>query len=647
MRERQPVNEDEQQKTLARVLSDNAEHAESIVKAPGLTIRPAKKDKPGGPSVRPPPPPLPRPTSGLEIGKTIGQGGMGVVRLAKQRVLDRDVAVKTIQPKLASDAATRMLLQEALVLGRLEHPSIVPIYDIQYEGNEPRIVLKKIEGTEWRDLMRDAAKVKKQFGEDLLDWNLRILMQVCNAIHFAHSRGIVHRDLKPENIMIGAFGEMYVMDWGLGLALDDDGTGRFALARDATQLAGTPQYMAPEMLGGGTIGRISERTDVYLLGAILYEIITGQAPHLGHNLQEMMAKVLRSHPPLPDDCPPELARICRMAMDPDPGWRHESAEELRLAISRFLQHAGSRRLEAQARKRTDELMRLLAQNVAESTPRPGQSVAAIDQERSDVIQNLFGECRFAYRQALEMWPENEAARTGLTLATTAMIEHELAQHNPRSAANLMARLEDVEPALRDRVNQALAEAENAEKRMADLEHFRKQNDVQTGTRNRAMGALGLGIAWTVSPLLGPLFFNLEDSRQFLPDALFITLVLIAIAIWSWVRREDMRESGVTRRLMWAAALAMFVQLFFDGAALALNIDVPAMQVLWPLIWFTVSAMLVITVDARLLPMTLGFLMALVIGLYNNEWRFYGMALSNLIMTFNMFFVWMPLSLRKR
>jgi len=646
MANRQPVNDDEMKLTLARLVEAQAEHADAFAKAPGETIRPsARRPKAAVATVRPPPP-LPRPVSGLVIGKTIGEGGMGVVRLAKQRVLDRDVAVKTIQPALASDAATRMLLQEALVLGRLEHPSIVPIYDIQYEANEPRIVLKRIEGIEWRELMHDAARVKKQFGEELLDWNLRILMQVCTAIHFAHSRGIVHRDLKPENIMIGAFGEMYVMDWGLGLALEDDGTGRFALASEATQLAGTPQYMAPEMVGGA-VSRVSERTDVYLLGALLYEIISGHAPHQGANLPEIMAKVLKSRPPLPDDCPAELAGICRVAMDQDPGWRHESAEGLRLAISRFVQHAGSRRLEAQARQRTDELMRLLAQNVAESTPAPGKPIEANSLERVDRIQNLFGESRFAYRQALEIWPENELARSGLTLVTCAMIEHELAQNNPRSASNLMARLDTVDAALRERVTAALAEAERAEKRMASLEKFRKQNDVQTGTRNRAIGAGVLGILWTASPILGPLWFDLGVTRNVTASATFTGFLLVLIGVWSWVSRDELRESGITRRLMWAAALAMLLQLVFDLVSAHLGIALAATQVLWPLIWFSVSSMLVVTVDYRLLPMTLGFLVALAIGVYNPDWRFYGMGLSNLIMTINMFLVWMPLAQKQR
>src|SRR6185312_16743575 len=109
----------------------------------------------------------------------------------------------------------------------------------------PIIVLKRIEGVEWSTLIADPAEVERKFGAtDLLAWNLGILMQVLNAVRFAHHRGVLHRDLKPSNVMIGDFGEVYLLDWGIAVSLRDDGSGRFLLATDATELAGTPCYMA-------------------------------------------------------------------------------------------------------------------------------------------------------------------------------------------------------------------------------------------------------------------------------------------------------------------------------------------------------------------------------------------------------------------
>ena len=111
------------------------------------------------------------------------------------------------------------------------------------------------------------------FNTDLLEWNLRVLMQICQALRFAHRRGIIHRDLKPDNVMIGEFGEVYLLDWGIALSLDDDGTGRFPVQGVRT-VAGSLAYMAPEMLDEEA-GKLGPWTDVYLVGSTLVEILTG------------------------------------------------------------------------------------------------------------------------------------------------------------------------------------------------------------------------------------------------------------------------------------------------------------------------------------------------------------------------------------
>src|SRR5688572_21792637 len=137
---------------------------------------------------------------GLELGATIGEGGMGVVRSATQRSLGRKVAVKTLRAQTKTEAATLRLLREAWVTGSLEHPNIVPVYDLGLDDDgSPNIVLKHIEGVEWAGVIHDAKAVKERFGaSDLFEHNLRILVQLCNAVSLAHSRGILHRDLKPE-----------------------------------------------------------------------------------------------------------------------------------------------------------------------------------------------------------------------------------------------------------------------------------------------------------------------------------------------------------------------------------------------------------------------------------------------------------------
>ncbi|HVK87488.1 MAG TPA: serine/threonine-protein kinase, partial [Kofleriaceae bacterium] len=206
---------------------------------------------------------------------------MGLVRSAIQTSLGRTVAVKTLKPAMRDAGAQLDLLREAWITGAVEHPNVVPVHALELAPDAgPSIVMKRIDGVAWSRLIADAGEVTRRFGAtDLLAWNLGILEHVLNAVRFAHRLGILHRDLKPANVMIGDFGEVYLLDWGIAVSLRDDGTGRFPLAANARDLAGTPAYMAPEMLGRDDGPPLSERTDVYLAGSILYEIVTGAPPH--------------------------------------------------------------------------------------------------------------------------------------------------------------------------------------------------------------------------------------------------------------------------------------------------------------------------------------------------------------------------------
>ena len=344
-----PPSFDETINAALHTLSD----VESAEKNPGGTVAPALSDASrralrelrsvDGPA--------------FDVKRTLGEGGMGIVHVAQQRSLGREVAIKTLKPEFAQEELILKVLQEAWVTGRLEHPNVVPVYDIVVDAEgRPQIVLKKIDGQPWDQLMHSETDVRKKFrAGDLLDWNLQIVIEICQAVRFAHARGFVHRDLKPENVMVGEFGEVYVLDWGIAVAVEDDGSGRFPLARDAVHMAGTPCYMAPEQLGGEQ-SLITERTDVYLIGAMLYEVLTGRAPHQGETLREILGSVLRSPPGVPDHVSGELARIVQRAMDADPDARFETVEQLRLAVEGYLQHRGSRRIA----KKADERARLLA-----------------------------------------------------------------------------------------------------------------------------------------------------------------------------------------------------------------------------------------------------------------------------------------------
>ncbi|MCP4918685.1 MAG: serine/threonine protein kinase [Proteobacteria bacterium] len=273
------------------------------------------------------------PGEGFTTGPVLGQGGSAVVSLATQNALGRDVAVKAMRADRASPEMEQILLREAWVTGSLEHPNIVPVYDITRDSQgRVQIVLKRVTGTSWFDLLwRRDLLAETAAPLDALEWNLRTLIQVANAVHFAHERGFLHRDLKPENVMIGSYGEVYVVDWGLALRLDPQGDPRIPLARDKHRMAGTPAYMAPEMLGEG--GVLGCRTDVYLLGATLFHVLTGEPPWLGDVAQPLFDRIREGVIEPPEGA---LGEVCRRAMSKDPADRYLTAEAFRQAVEACL-----------------------------------------------------------------------------------------------------------------------------------------------------------------------------------------------------------------------------------------------------------------------------------------------------------------------
>ena len=526
----------------------------------------------------------------LELHETIGEGGMGVVRVGTQRTLGRKVAVKTLKDGAKSERATVKLLREAWVTGSLEHPNVVPVYDVALEADgSPLIVLKKIEGTGWESLMHDAPAVQARLREDdLLEWNLRVLLQVCNAVHFAHSRGVLHRDLKPENVMVGEFGEVYLVDWGIAVSLRDDGSGRLPLASNAVEMAGTPVYMAPEMLGGRT-SRLSERTDVYLLGAVLYEIVVGRPPHQGDALMALVAQIIDSNPEIPPEVPEELRVVIRRAMDPDPDGRFETAEQLRIALQGFLQHRDASALAVKAEARLEELEERIA------------AIAEGDAfEDREPIYHCFGECRFAYRHALEIWPECGAAQRGLTRAITAMVEYELGEGEPEAAKTLLGELTSAPQELVARV-EAAREARREED--AKLRAIHEDSDPTTGRRTRGFLAIVVGSIWCVTPLaMEAVVWSghpLQPSHL-LPLIFDGTVLALITGLGIWARQSMMR-TRVNRVLASAVFLAMLSGFLMHGVEYVVGGADPQVTFRHQFItWAAIVALCAPAIDWRLL-----------------------------------------------
>jgi serine/threonine-protein kinase len=282
-------------------------------------------------------------------------GGIGQVWLAHDTDLDRVVALKDLRPERSGDpSAWARFLEEAKITGQLEHPGIVPVYELARPagGRRPYYTMRFVKG---RTLTRASQgyHARRENGEagplDLREL-LGAFVGVCNAIAYAHSRGVIHRDLKGANVVLGEFGEVIVLDWGLAKVLDREGPAAAAPPvkldcpgdRGETvqgQVLGTPGYMAPEQ-AEGRLDRIGYRTDVYGLGAILYEILTGRAPFTDTDSRDVLARVSTEPPVPPRDqiatTPRALQAVCLKALAKDPADRYASAGELALEVRRFL-----------------------------------------------------------------------------------------------------------------------------------------------------------------------------------------------------------------------------------------------------------------------------------------------------------------------
>ncbi|MBM4363966.1 MAG: protein kinase, partial [Deltaproteobacteria bacterium] len=403
----------------------------------------------------------------------LGEGGMGAVYAARQRALDREVAVKRPREGAATPATVAALLDEARLTGSLEHPGIVPVHALGVDAQGwPALVMKRVEGVVWRDLLDDPAHPAwERLGGGAADrraFHVEVLMQVCNALHFAHSRGVVHRDVKPENVMIGGFGEVYLLDWGVALSPR-------AGHADAAAVVGTPVYLAPEMLAAPATA--DARTDVYLLGATLHEVLTGTFRHPGGTLEAVLASALLSAKvAYGPEVPADLAALCNAATHADPAERPPTAAEFRRRLSDHQRHRGSLALSSVARRKHDEAEPLLAGGAALTSSRVGM---------------LLAETHFGHVQSLREWPENPDALSGLSTSVERLVERELAQRNPDAARALLGELPAEHPALRARVEALEGELRAAREREAFLARQAREMDAGVSVWPRILGMVAL------------------------------------------------------------------------------------------------------------------------------------------------------------
>lgn len=345
-----------------------------------------------------------RPPEKYELQDEIARGGVGKIHLVRDRDLLRTLVMKTLIEGIGvSDYVLKKFVEEAQITGQLEHPNIVPVHDFGYfSGGEVFFTMKLVKGRTLKDIIKKIRKgdaaTAHEFSRTRL---LGIFQQICMGIGFAHAKGVVHRDIKSSNVMVGDFGETLVLDWGVAKVLGrQEETTDAAVSTlrsqssDATMMGvvtGTPAYMAPEQ-ASGRVDEVDARSDVYSLGALLYEILTYVTPFRGKNFRETLAMVI-TQPVTPpsqrapqNNVPRALEEMCLRCLEKKREDRFQSCKEIIEALEKYLSGIEDlERRERMSRERVDEGRQLFSM-----FKRSRAKVSDLNEEAMDLEWDLQG-----------------------------------------------------------------------------------------------------------------------------------------------------------------------------------------------------------------------------------------------------------------
>ncbi|MEE2829355.1 MAG: bifunctional serine/threonine-protein kinase/formylglycine-generating enzyme family protein, partial [Myxococcota bacterium] len=380
----------------------------------------------------------------------LGEGGMGEVHLAYDRNLGREVALKMIPPERVNRRRLARFVTEARITAQLEHPGIVPVHDLFVSPTgDVYYTMKRVQGRTLRDSINDLRSAEPRSVARYTPGALiGIFRSACQAVAYAHKRRVIHRDLKPDNIMIGDFGEVLLMDWGVARSLDSEpekllpvpaSEGVTLQTTADGAMVGSPAYMAPEGLQG-EMESVDARSDVFSLGIILYELLTLERPFQADNLGRLMYLVVQGDflPPSehsPDrDIPAEIEATCLKALSPDPNDRFRDAGELALVLAEWLEGVGPRQEAERLVRHGRSLRKVYAAHAAEAEeglllattlqaglkpwdPLEMKRLAWEARKNYDdavaAADRVFGDCEAAFESALSHVGGYRPAREGL------------------------------------------------------------------------------------------------------------------------------------------------------------------------------------------------------------------------------------------
>jgi eukaryotic-like serine/threonine-protein kinase len=514
----------------------------------------------------------------LQMGPLLGRGGMAEVYAATQPRLGREVAVK-MAPAGANEKVREKLLQEARVTGALEHPGIVPIHDVIEDADgQLQVVLKRIEGQSWVSLIDAPDEVRRRFEREPIEWHVSVAISVCRAVQFAHERGIVHRDIKPHNVMIGRFGEVMLLDWGVAATLTPDPAGLLPSVGDVP-FAGTLAYMAPEQLAALTED-FGPWTDVFLLAGSLAHAVFGKAPYAQQSLRQralepFAAPVLAERAEVPE----ALRALLRQALHPAVVERLRTADVLRRGLEQFLERSAARRLADTATKRAAEARAAWARGDRAA----GEAAAA--------------EADHRLRAALEIDPSWTELQAVVDALAADRVRSAVQEGEASAASFLLAGVPRAPTTLVQQVDEAVQAEQRERERLKALE---RDLDRRVGLSGRQW-MLSIFGGWWVA-------FWLVVAAAWPPRLWLLQGFLALYTVW-----RGLLLHGLTRQMLFVQGSMMLVSLAWVSVAPALGLTIEAILVALMLLWALGMGCLAIIIEAASMLPALAWLLAAVVG----------------------------------
>ena len=444
---------------------------------------------------------------GIDQQNTIAEGQTWRIYLGQEHLPERQVAIKKLKPEKKYLATE--LLEEALIIGRLNHPNVPPIYQVKFDPEkQPEVVMMKIEGVSFDKILDHQPQTHSQ-----LQQALSILLQVCHAIEFAHAKGYLHRDLKTKNIIVGTFNQVYVMDWGLSINFTETN-------RQSKKLVGSPGYMATEMLAGDP-NILTPATDVFLLGAILHEILTGEFRNQGTTVREALLAALRAEPyHYSQDIPEVLRHLCNWACAKKPKDRPQSVLLFRQNLEAILINW--------------EAINLLQKG--QEWLKEYQTRWKIEQTK-DIIDDfalyqIALRAKFSFEQSLEIWPNLTQAREHL-IETLELIVQQSLQTKEYQRALLLYEESAVHFSEKKDIDnmfeKVLQMREKDERRDSSLSNVKRQLDPSLSQQSRAGLAIVLAIVILVG-IIHVILWQVLDITLNIEDNFYFTMSAV-IPLW--------------------------------------------------------------------------------------------------------------------